>query len=493
MNVPATTPDGWLLVAAMVTPLAGALVSLLAGGRAAGRVALAVSAAGVGLAAAILAAVVRADAPLVYVVGGWSPPLGVALRADGLAAAMLLMSALVMAATAVYARGDFATPAGVQEARRPLAFWVLFQGLATALVTVFTVNDLFSMFVALELLTFAAVPLVSLDGKRATLEAALRYLLFAILGSLLYLLGTGLIYGQFGALDLTLLAGRAAGVPAAQAAVALMLVGLMAKAALFPLHLWLPPAHAGAPPAASAVLSALVVKGAFFLALRLWFELLGPVPPAAAAELLAACGAGAVLYGSVLALRQERLKLLVAYSTLAQLGYLFLVFPLAGADGALQAQALTGGLLQAVSHAFAKAAMFLGAGLLAGALGGDRLQDLRGAARALPVTVLALAISGFSLIGLPPSGGFRAKWLMLNAAIVSGQWWWGLVIITGGVLSVGYVFRVLNVSLARGAGVPVLKRPVARHRELLVLALALVSLLLGFSALYPMDLAMVGR
>lgn len=493
MNVPTTTPGGWLLVAAMVTPLAGALVSLLAGGRTAGRVALAVSLIGAGFAAAILAAVVRADAPLVYVMGGWAPPLGVALRADGLAAAMLLMSALVMAATAVYARGDFATPAGVQEARRPLAFWVLFQGLATALVTVFTVNDLFSMFVALELLTFAAVPLVSLDGRAGTLEAALRYLLFAILGSLLYLLGTGLLYGQFGTLDLTLLAGRAAGSPWAPAAVALMIVGLMAKAALFPLHLWLPPAHAGAPAAASAVLSALVVKGAFFLVLRLWFELLGPAPPAAAAQLLAACGAGAVLYGSVLALRQERLKLLVAYSTLAQLGYLFLVFPLADAGAGLQAQALTGGLLQAVSHAFAKAAMFLGAGLLAGALGGDRLEDLRGAARVLPVTVLAVALSGFSLIGLPPSGGFRAKWLLLNAAVVSGQWWWGLVIITGGVLSVGYVFRVLNASLARGTGAPVLKRPVARHRELVVLALALVSLLLGFSALYPMDLVMVGR
>jgi formate hydrogenlyase subunit 3/multisubunit Na+/H+ antiporter MnhD subunit len=200
-----------------------------------------------------------------------------------------------------------------------------------------------------------------------------------------------------------------------------------------------------------------------------------------------------VLYGSVLALRQARLKLLVAYSTLAQLGYLFLVFPLAGADEALRAQALTGGLLQAVSHALAKAAMFLGAGLLAVALGSDRLENLRGAGRALPLTVLALALAGFSLIGLPPSGGFRAKWLLLNAAVVTGQWWWGLVIITGGVLSVGYVFRVLNAALDRTAARPVLRAPVARWREWLVLGLALGSLLLGFSALAPLELVLAGR
>lgn len=493
MQAPATTPGGWLLVAALVTPLAGALLSFLAGGRHAGRIALAVMAAWIALAVAILVAVVSGHAPLVYVVGGWTPPLGISLRADGVAAAMILMCALVMAATAVFADDDFATPTGVAEARRPVTFWILYQGMATALVAVFTSNDLFSIFVALELLTFAAVPLVSLDGRAGTLEAALRYLLFAILGSLFYLLGTGLMYGAFGGLDLTLLAGRVGGSPVALAAVALMIVGLLAKAALFPLHLWLPPAHAGAPPAASAVLSALVVKGAFFLVLRLWFELMEGVPRYAAAQLLATLGAGAILYGSVLALRQARLKLLIAYSTLAQIGYLFLVFPLADAEAGLKAQALTGGLVQAVSHAFAKAAMFLGAGLLAGALGSDRIENLRGAARALPLTVLAIGLSGFSLIGLPPSGGFRAKWLLLNAAIVSGQWWWGLVMIMGGVLSVGYVFRVLNAALSPAAEPVMPPSPVARHRELVVLALALVSLALGLSALSPPDLVMVGR
>ncbi len=143
-----------------------------------------------------------------------------------------------------------------------------------------------------------------------------------------------------------------------------MTAGLLAKTALFPLHLWLPPAHAGAPAPASTVLSALVVKGSFFVLVRLWFDV-GP-GQRRGAQLLAFLGAGAIFFGNVLALRQARLKLLIAYSTVAQIGYLFLMFPLAfgaastAADGAT---ALSGGLMQVISHATAKAAMFMSAGL----------------------------------------------------------------------------------------------------------------------------------
>ena len=116
--------------------------------------------------------------------------------------------------------------------------------------------------------------------------------------------------------------------PAACIAVALMTAGLLAKTALFPLHLWLPPAHAGAPAAASAVLSALVVKGSFFLIVRIWFDAMPGLFNDCAAQLLGTLGAGAIVFGSVLALRQARLKMLIAYSTVAQIGYLFLMFPL---------------------------------------------------------------------------------------------------------------------------------------------------------------------
>ena len=146
---------------------------------------------------------------------------------------------------------------------------------------------------------------------------------------MLYLLGAALLYGAYGTLDIVLLSRLVRAEPAPWPRPSLMTAGLLAKTALFPLHLWLPPAHAGAPAPASAVLSALVVKGSFFIIVRLWFDVMPGLPSDAAMQILATLGAAAILFGSVLALQQARLKLLVAYSTVAQIGYLFLMFPLA--------------------------------------------------------------------------------------------------------------------------------------------------------------------
>jgi multicomponent Na+:H+ antiporter subunit D len=346
---------------------------------------------------------------------------------------------------------------------------------------VFVASDLFTLYVALELLTFAAVPLVSLDGRAETLQAALRYLLFALFGSILYLVGTALLYGTYGTLDVTLLAARVSAAPATIVAAALMTAGLFAKTALFPLHLWLPPAHAGAPAAGSAVLSALVVKGSFFIAVRLWFDVMPGLPGFAAVQLPAVLGGAAILFGSVVALRQERLKLLVAYSTLAQIGYLFLMFPLAF-DPAARLQhggALAGGIIQAASHATAKAAMFMVAGLIYDVLGDDRIGRLAGLWRALPIGVLAFALAGVALIGLPPSGAYLAKTLLIAASTETSQWWWGTVIQAGGVLTSSYVLLVLMHASLPGAEPVTLRSPVSRLREVAALVLALCSLLLG--------------
>ncbi|MGH2456861.1 MAG: complex I subunit 5 family protein [Candidatus Limnocylindria bacterium] len=473
---------------ALLLPVSGSLLGLALGGRHAERIALALMPAGLVVAVAIAIAVLRADAALVYVLGGWAPPLGLALRADGLSAAMMLTTAVVIGATGVFARADFQTPRGVPEARAPLVFWTLLLGVWAGLNAVLLGDDLFNLYVALELLTFGAVPLVCLDGRAETLAAALRYLLFALLGSVLYLLGTALLFGAYGTLDIVLLAARIRGDPATLAAATLMTVGLLAKTALFPLHLWLPPAHAGAPAPASAMLSALVVKASFFLIVRLWFDVMPGLLSLPAADILATLGAAAILFGSVLALRQARLKMLVAYSTVAQIGYLFLMFPLAAGTGAW-----TGGLLQAISHACAKAAMFMAAGLLAQALGHDRIVGLGGIGRALPMTIFAFALAGLSLMGLPPSGGFTAKWLLLLAAIETGQWWWALVILAGGLLTGGYLFRVLSRALADTDHPLPPCAPVARHREAVVLALALVSMLLGLVPLASFGLLQIGR
>lgn len=179
-----------LLVLSIVVPIVGLLLAFVAGGRQVERIALPTMPIGLAIAAGIAVTMHQAGGPLVYLLGGWQPPLGVALRADGLSAVMMVTTAVVICAIGMFARADFVTPEGGAEARAPLAFWILLLGVWGALNTVFLGGDLFTLYVALELLTFAAVPLVALDGRAETVRAALRYLLFALLGSVLYLAGT---------------------------------------------------------------------------------------------------------------------------------------------------------------------------------------------------------------------------------------------------------------------------------------------------------------
>jgi formate hydrogenlyase subunit 3/multisubunit Na+/H+ antiporter MnhD subunit len=479
----ATTAGGYLLVLLIVIPVAGALLAVAVGGRNLERIALATLPLGLAVAIAIALTMVPATGPLVYLLGAWAPPLGVALRADGLSTVIAVITAIVICAIGVYARADFRTPVGSAEARAPFAFWILLLAVWAGLNTAFVAGDLFTLYVALELLTFAAVPLVSLDGRAETLQAALRYLLFALVGSVLYLVGTALLYGAYGTLDIVLLSRRVHAEPATLVAAVLMTVGLLAKTALFPLHLWLPPAHAGAPPAGSAVLSALVVKGSFFIVVRLWFDVMPAVPSFAAMQVLAALGAAAILFGSVVALRQERLKLLIAYSTLAQIGYLFLMFPLAFAPASAHVEsggALSGGMLQAISHATAKAAMFMSAGMIYAALGHDQIAGLGGIARTLPASVGAFALGGLALIGVPPGGAYLAKELLLNAAAETEQWWWAVVIQAGGIFTGAYLVLVLTHALAPADAAPVTPRvSVPWYQQAAALALAICSLLLG--------------
>jgi len=161
--------------------------------------------------------------------------------------------------------------------------------------------------------------------------------------------------------------------------------------------------------------------------------------------LLGVLGAGAVLWGSWRALKAERLKLLAAYSTVAQMGYLFIFFSLLAAtpDGQAREDLLGAAVLLALTHGFAKSGLFLSAGLLQKAAGHDRIAELGPATQGLPVVTFGLALAGVALIGLPPSGTFLAKWVLLSQAIDSGQWWWVPVVMVGTLLAAAYVFRLL--------------------------------------------------
>jgi len=412
-----------------------------------------------------------------YAVGGWGAPLGIDLYVDGLSVLMLIVTALVGVGISVYSSGYF-------DRDKAIHFWPFWMFLWTALNALFLSADIFNLYVTLELLGLAAVALVALAGGADALTGAMRYLLVSLLGSLAYLLGVALLYHSYGSVDIAILAQRVEPSPAVWAAVGLMSAGLLLKTALFPLHFWLPPAHASAPVPVSALLSALVVKASFYILLRLWLEVFPPTN-AALGQLLGLLGAAAVLWGGLQALRQTRLKMLIAYSTVAQLGYLFLAFPLGTSI------AWKGALYLLLSHAVAKAAMFMAAGNILRFGGHDRIADLDRVAQRLPLTLTAFGLAGVSSMGLPPSGGFIAKWLLLDAALRAGQWWWAIILILGGLLAAAYVFKVIGHAFTQ-AEVTHEAGAVPATVEWAALALALAAILLGLVALWPLALMEIG-
>lgn len=464
----------WAAALAVALPVLGGAACFVVGGRTAAMLAWTVAGLTAVIGAVLLLTVAEAG-PRLLALGGWAPPLGIAWRVDGLAAAAITLAGGIFTAVLAHAETSLVLLGGrgLADAFRPHALLLL-----GGLNALFLSNDVFNLYVTLELATLAAVGMVALHGEAS---AALRYLLVGMVGALAYLLGCGLLYAAFGGLDMDHLASALRPGPAAAGALALMIAGTMAKGALFPVHGWLPPAHGSAVAPASALLSGVVAKAGFYVLLRLWLD----VVPAAGAgpalgQVLGGMGTLAVAWGSVQAIRQDRLKMLLAYSTIAQLGYLLIALPLIAAP-AVTEPARAGALQLMASHACAKGAMFLAAGALIVATGHDRLADLKGAAHDHPMTAFTLGLGGLTLMGLPPSGGFLAKWLLVSASITSGQWWWAVALLAGSLFAAAYVFIAVSWAMSRptAGAPPFVSRPIPRRMEAAALGLALASVALG--------------
>ena len=405
-----------------------------------------------------------------HAVGGWEAPLGIELMLDGWGVGFVALTSVVSLAVAGYAAHSW--QGDVLRKR----FWSLFLILQGGLNALFLSGDLFNLYVTLEVVGVSAAGLTAMERKREAVGAALRYLLLSLAGSFSYLAAVVLVYQEHGTLDLALLAGRNAETPLATATVALMTAGLILKTALFPFHTWLPPAHTSAPAPVSALLSGLVVKGSFFVLLRIalltWPVLWG----GGVALLLGLLGSAAVFWGYGQALRSERLKTMIAYSTVAHIGQLFVVFPLAAAGSPIAAGAI---FLLAASHALAKSAAFLSAGNVQRATGSDRLEDLAVCAPRMPMTQVTLALASLSLVGLPPSAGFLGKWLLLEASIATRQWLWPCVLVAGTALSAVLMLRILQGTLAARLEAAPPMTDIPRACEWIPLALAIVAAVLG--------------
>jgi multicomponent Na+:H+ antiporter subunit D len=415
---------------------------------------------------------------------------GLVFVADGLSSVLLVAAAVTETAVVLYAASFWGKDSGSSP---PPFFWPLLLLQLGGLNGIFLAGDLLTISVCSEIVGLSAVAMIIVSGGPEARGASIRYLYIRIPASGSQLLGALLLFTAYGSFQIRTLHGMLEPSGLVPMAMALMMFAVLVKSALFPMHFWLPPAHSAAAAPAGAILSAIAIKAPVYMALRFWFHLFETVGTRSLAQFIGILGAAAILWGAAQALRQSRLKLLLAHSTVSQIGYLFLLFPLltGATSGVYVSLTWTGGIYQAVSHALAKAAMLLAAGVTLRALGTDSLRGMHGTAGRLPVTTMALGLAGITLIGLPPSGGFVAKWLLLKAALESGQWWWIPVLIAGGLLTAGYAFLMLAYAFQPRRDVPGLRRP-PRLLELSALVLALTAFLIGLRVEEPMRLLSVG-
>ncbi len=387
----------------------------------------------------LLIARVLAHGPLSYELGGWPPPFGIVYIIDE-ANALVLATVSILALATLWFSGR--ASASEISADRQTVFYALFLLCLTGLLGIAATADAFNVFVFLEVSSLATYALVAAGPQRRALLAAFQYLILGTLGGSFLLIGLGLLYQATGSLNMADMATRLpdSSMPRVVAAgAAFVLLGLALKSALFPMHQWLPNVYVQAPSAVSAFLAGAATKVAIYAMARFAFGVLGVVYVREhAASLLQALALAAMLYGSILAVTQNSLRRILAYSSIAQIGYLVFGLGLATIDGA------TASFVHLVNHALIKGALFLAAGCLVYRLGQDSLTELHGLARRMPWTFALLIVAGLSLIGVPLTAGFISKWTLVQATLAAGHTVGLVIIVLSSLLAVVYVGRILE-------------------------------------------------
>lgn len=378
-----------------------------------------------------------------YHLGGWAPPVGIEYRIDMLNAFVLLIVSGVGALTLLYARASVALE--IEERQHGL-FYAAFVLCMTGLLGVTITGDAFNIFVFLEISSLSTYAMVASGARRdrRALTAAYNYLIMGTIGATFFVIGLGLLYMVTGTLNMADLAQRLidhGDSRTVRTGFAFIVVGIGLKLAMFPLHLWLPNAYAYAPSAVSAFVSATSTKVAVYLLLRFLFTVFGFSIPFEADVMhyivlpLALIG---ILAGSIVAVFQDNLKRLLAYSSISQIGYMLVGVTLLSQGG------LMASIIHLFNHAVAKAALFMVAGAYVMGAGTTTIRELRGVGRDMPFTTAAFVIGGMSLVGIPLTVGFVSKWYLVSAAIAEGWWPVAVLIVGSSLLSFAYVWRFIE-------------------------------------------------
>ena len=421
---------------------------------------------------------VRGGGVISYQLGGWPPPLGIEYRVSTVNAYLLtLVTAMALVVLSFDSRGG---PTRVPESRRHL-YYAVFLLCICGLLGITITGDAFNIFVFLEISSLSSYILVSLGGHRRAVMSAFYYLVMGTIGGVFFMLGVGLLYQETGTLNLRDIAERLD--PSLEArgtvlALALLVVGISIKLAVFPLHHWLPNAYSFAPPKVSAFLAATATKVSFYLLAMILFTVFGA--PFVFGELhlhmvLLPLSVLAMFLASGAAIFQTDLRRLLAYSSVAQIGYMTLGLSTANATG------LAGGLVHLFNHAVTKGGLFLVVACLLYRVGSVHLDALAGIGRRMPLTGAALVVGGLSLIGVPGTVGFVSKWYLVSGALERGWTAAAVLILLSSLLAVVYVGRVIEVVYFRRSSAT---QPIDHVREAPFAMLAPTWILIGAAVVF---------
>jgi multicomponent Na+:H+ antiporter subunit D len=424
-----------------------------------------------------------------YLMGSWAAPYGIELGVDAFSAILLL---IITGASSLALLGGYRSlGAQIELDRQPLFYSAWLLALA-GLVGIAVSADAFNIFVFMEISSLASYVLIAGGPDRRALPAVFKYLIIGTIGATFYLIGVGLIYMMTGTLNLADMETRIHEVSDQSpilVSAGFITIGLALKAAVFPLHLWLPNAYTYAPHVVSVFLAACATKVALYVLLRFDFfvfqqNLVGH--DLQFSYFLMPLAILAILIASSAALFQRNLKRMLAYSSVAQIGYIMLGASLVSAAG------LTASALHIFNHALAKGALFLAVACLAMRLPSLRIDDLSGAARSMPWTMGAFVVAGLSLIGVPGTAGFISKWYLISAVLNEGALGIGLavVIIVSSLMAAVYIWRVVEVAYFQ---TPKNTEALMREAPLELLAVtwcaALMNIYFGLVSAVPLSLS----
>jgi len=379
---------------------------------------------------------------LIYRFGGWATPYGIEYRVD-------ITNAFVLVVVSGVSSVIFLAGAGRDSGRVPPGrehlFYAAILLCLCGLLGVTITGDVFNVFVFLEISSLSSYILIAMGHSRRALTAAFSYLVMGTIGATFLLIGIGLMYQMTGTLNMEDMAERldaVEGQRTIRVALAFVMVGISTKLAVFPLHQWLPNAYTFAPAVVSAFLASTATKVAYYLMLRFSLGLFGfayVFETIGIDALLMALSIMAMFAGSTAAIYQNDLKRLLAFSSIAQIGYMTLGLSLASQAG------ITAGLIHLFNHALMKGALFLVAACVVWKTGSTRIEDMRGLGRRMPLSMAALVLAGLALVGVPGTAGFVSKWALVRAALEQDSLLIVFAIMLSSLLAMVYVWRLVEV------------------------------------------------